>query len=335
MLARVEIESKEGHMLLRYNNPWSPVQQGASTFSLQEKLNGLIYRGFFLRADNQYIAREILKSLIFELSVSSKEALLKKHAMLYSYIDNYLTSRHPIFLSQIKKKVSDPILLAALPKKKVYVEVSDTIIQRMVQGKATLHGCGEIIARPTDNVGEMAMKIDSRSLCSMQSMQFSPLTFTKREGITTFVMCPSKEAVLMRYTFQCDESVLSAARIVLIDAKTIEIVLATNEDAQMEAFKASLIFDFLPGAVSIECAYGKHEYLQSTRTLHWTLSVPQTASITIHCTEPHRGSMSLHYKYYLPKTAVSGVVVNSLASNADENWIKQATAVSGYLRPTE
>ncbi|KAI5185626.1 hypothetical protein NEHOM01_0952 [Nematocida homosporus] len=336
MLARVEIENTDGALVLRYNNPVvGPISAGTPTFSLAEKRNGLLYKGFFLLSEDQYIAREVLKALIRNLAIDNEGFIHRKHATLYAYIDNYLTTRNPAFSIPRKHRTNDALQLSVMAKKRVYVDVIDTIAQRVLHGQPSTMAYGQIVTRPTDNVGAMALKIDSRSLCGLRNIQFNPLVSTKREGITTFVTAPSKETVLMNYTFNCKEDALPIVKIVLIDAKTIEVMLCLDTDAIPESFRATLSFDFTPGHLSVECKQGSYEYVPTMRSLVWKLTSGRNASITVHCSEPHRAAATLKYKYCFSRKAISSVLVNGLSSEADENWIKHTTVVTGYLRATE
>ncbi|KAI5191796.1 hypothetical protein NECID01_1641 [Nematocida sp. AWRm77] len=335
MLARVEIENKDGVSLMKYRNPRMVVHSETPTFSFTEKKNGLLYKGFFLLLEDQYLARNLLVSLIRDMAVDNESFILKKHATVYAYIDNYLTTKNPAFPIPRKRRVSDPLHMNVLGKKKVYVEVEEQIFQRSVQGKSFSTAYGQILIKPTDNVGNMSLKIDSRSLCGIKNIQFHPMVCTKREGVTTLLTSPSKEASLMHYTFQCNETYLPIVKVVLIDSKTIELLLCFDSDLLPESFTSSLSFDFSVGGISVECKHGKYEYTASTRMLTWNVLPAGNASLTLRTTEPHRGGATLKYKYVFNKKAMSSVLVNSLSSEADENWIKYTTTVTGLLRGTE
>ncbi|KAI5170681.1 hypothetical protein NEFER03_0140 [Nematocida sp. LUAm3] len=335
MLARVEIENKDGATLLKYNNPKERIPNGSPTFSFSEKNNGIVYKGYFLLADDQYMAKEVLSALIKNLAIETEEFIHKKHAILCSYIDNYLTTRNPVFSIPRRNKAIDPLHLNTLLKKKVYVEVHDKIFQRVNQGQAASAAYGEVSVKPSDVIGQMSMRIDSRSLCGIKSITYHPLISTKKEGFTTFLTCPSKKMVLMNHYFKCNDSLLPLIKLVLIDAKTIEVLLSIDEERVPEEFKASLCFDSNPGNIQVECKGVSHTYAPNTHILSLSLSPKKSESITIHCTEAHRGNMLLNYSYVLNKYAASNLIVTGLASEADENWIKYTTSVSGLLRSSE
>lgn len=335
MLARVEIENKDGVSLMNYRNPRVAVYHDTPTFSLSEKQSGLVYKGFFLLSDDQYLAKEVLGALIRDLAIESEAFVLKKHATVYAYIDNYLTTRNPAFPIPRKRRVPDPLQLNVLGKKKVYVEVAESLSQRSLQGKTLTTAYGQLVTRPTENVGSMSLKIDSRSLCGLKNVQFHPMVCTQREGVTTLLTCPSKEAVLMSYTFECGEGYLPLVKTVLLDSKTIEVLLCVDSELVPGSFGAALQFDFGVGSISVECKQGKYEYLAASRTLSWSVNPAESVSLTVHTAEPHRGSATLRYNYVLNKRAMSSVLVNSLSSEADENWIKYTTTVSGLLRCAE
>ncbi|OAG31793.1 hypothetical protein NEDG_00268 [Nematocida displodere] len=335
MLARVEIETPDGLSLLRYQNPKLHLSASTPTFSLVEKKDGLAYKAFYLLQDDQYLAKHVLKELIRDLSVSSDSLILKKHAIVYAYIDNYLTTRNPIFSIPRKRNIPEPFQIQGLSKKKVYVEVADQIFQRTLQGRTTVTSYGQITTRPTGDVGSMSLKIDSRSLCGMKHIQFNPSVCTQREGITTLVTCPSKDMSVMAYTFSCNEADLPVVKVTLIDSKTIEVLLCFDEGHVPDSFKTSLSFDFDPGFLSVECKTGKYEYVPNTKTLLWNVSPSANTSLVIHCTEPHRSSLLFRYRYLFAKTAISSVLVKSLSSEADENWIKYTTLVTGLIKVVE
>jgi len=335
MLAKVEIESKEGVTLMRYKNARFPAYSDSQAFLVSERQNGLVFRGFYTDAEDKYIAKDALKSLVRDLAIEKDSFILKKHAMVYCYIDNYLTAKSPAFSIPRKRRDAKPLQISMADKKKVFVEVADKILQRSSQGRSCTTSYGQIVARPTDDVGSMSLKIDSRSMGGITNMQFSPLVSVKREGAITLLTSPSREAALISYTFQCSEKDLPAVKAVLIDSKTVEILLCFDADLAPESFRAALSFDFPVGGVSVECKKGRYEYTPGDRTLVWTVSPTESLSLTVRTTEPHRSSTTLKYGYHFSKKAVSSVVVNSLSSEADENWIRYTTSVSGLLRASE
>ncbi|KAI5181340.1 hypothetical protein NEOKW01_1534 [Nematocida sp. AWRm80] len=335
MLARVEIENKEGTSLLRYKNPLEKVQSNTPVCSVQESQNGLVYKGYFLNADNLYLVKEVLCSLIRDLGIETEAFVIKKHATVYAYIDNYLTTRNSIFPIPRRKKPIDPFHLTSLSKRKVFVEVSDFVFQRITQSKGSCMSYGQIATRPTEDVGMMCLKIDSRSMCGMNNIQFNSSVCTKREGVTTLLTCPSKKMSVMNYTFQCNESSLPVVRAVMIDSRTIELILSVEEDLCPETFKCSVFFDFSPGSIRVECKKGKYDYVAASQVLTWTVSPKESLSLIIHASEPHKSSATVKYSYILANTALSSVLVTSLNSEADENWIKHTTSVSGLLKIQE
>lgn len=336
MLARVEIENREGVSLLRYKNPMVETKAGTPTFSLVEKKGGLLYKGFFLLSEDQYAARSTLKALIRDIAVDTEALIIRKHATVYAYIDNYLTTKSPVFSIPRKRTKKDVLQIGAMLRRKVYVEVADKIFQRSTHGTSSTTAYGQIRLSPTEDVGPMSLKIDSRSLCGIRNIQFNCSVSTSREGITTLVTCPSQEMSVLSYTFLCSENALPAVKVTLIDSRTLEVLFCGTEGGLPEVFSASICFDFNPGGISIECQHGKHEYLSAARTLNWTLTrMSPSATLTIHTSEPHRSSGVLKYRYTLHKQAISSVLVNSLSSDADENWIKYTTEVIGLIRISE
>ncbi|KAI5190215.1 hypothetical protein NEMIN01_0914 [Nematocida minor] len=335
MLSKVEIETKDGLTLLSYINPLiDGAGKKTPSFSLSEKLGSLVFKGIFLNAEDQLIAKHILHSMVSDLAIDSDSLLLKKHATIYAYIDNYLSSRNPAFPIPRKRPIGALASTPGLsPKKKVFVEVTDKVFLRLSHGRTISTCYGQISTRPSEDVGQMSLKIDSRSLGGLRHIQYDPSVCREREGITTLLICPSKSATIMTYTYTGSISDLPVVKAILVDTKTIEILVCFTSGKLPDSFSTSLSFDYAVGNISVECKEGTYEYSAGNRTLSWNLgSVAGNASITVHTTESHRASASVKYLCKYGKTAVSSVLVKSLASEADENWIKHTTDVSGMLR---
>lgn len=335
MLSRVEIETKDGQFLLSYINPL--VKQADSktpTFSLSEKSGSLIFKGVFLSANDQLIAKYILQSIVSDLDIDSESLLLKKHATIYAYIDNYLSSRNLAFPIPRKKPVSSLVSTSGLsPKKKVFVEVTDKVFLRLSQGRTVSTCYGQITTKPTENVGQMSLRIDSRSLCGLKHIQYDPSVCRDREGTTTLLICPSRHISVMTYSYTGNINDLPLVRAIMVDTKTVEVLVCFTPDKHPDAFLASVTFDHPVGSISVECQDGSYKYNGSNRTLTWTIdSIRRNASIIIHTGEAHGGNGFVKYSCKYGRTAISSVVVKGLASEADENWIKYTTEVSGLLR---
>ncbi|EIJ88568.1 hypothetical protein NEPAR06_0969 [Nematocida parisii] len=338
MFTKVEIETSEGTALLTYTSPLHIYDsKKGPIFSLSQKFGSLTFKGVFLNSEDQLIAKHILYSMVSDLAIGSDIQLLKKHATIYAYIDNYLTSRNLAFPIPRRKSSNSTAPSSALaPKKKVFVEVADKVFLRLSQGR-TISSCyGQISTNPSEDVGQMSLKIDSRSLCGLRNIQYDSSVCRHREGITTLLTCPSKNSTIMTYTYAGSISDLPMVKAVLVDTKTIEILLCFTPDKYPDMFSTSLVFDYTIGNISVQCKEGEYEYHAPSRKLTWKLSkITRNASLTIHTTESHRASAVIKYMCKYGKTAVSSVVVKSLSSDADENWIKHTTDVSGLLRLQE
>ncbi|KAH9385522.1 uncharacterized protein NEMAJ01_0418 [Nematocida major] len=335
MLSRVEIETKDGHSLLSYTAPNQFYElKKAPIFSHSQKFGSLVFKGVFLNSEDQLIAKHILRSMVADLSVESEDIILKKHATIYAYIDNYLSSRNLAFpIPRRRVACSAPSVSALTPKKKVFVEVTDKVFLRLSHGRTISTCYGQISTRPSDDVGQMSLKIDSRSLCGLKNIQYDSSVCRHREGVTTLLTCPSKEAALMTYTYSGSISDLPLAKAILVDTKTIEILLCFTAEKYPDSFSTSLSFDYPVGSISVECKEGTYDYNSSSRTLVWKLGeVSGNVSLTVHTANPHRSSALVKYACVYEKTAISSVIVKSLASDADENWIKHSTQVSGLMR---
>lgn len=335
MLSKVEIETKSGNTLLSYVAPnYSYDAKKSPIFSLSQKAGSLVFKGVFVNAEDHLIAKHVLQSMVSDLAVDSDSILLKKHATVYAYIDNYLTSRNlafPIPRKRAANGISSVSALAA--RKKVFVEVTDKVFLRFLQGRTISTAYGQISTRPSDDVGQMSLKIDSRSLCGLKNIQYDSSVYQQREGITTLLTCPSKDTTVMTYMYSGSISDLPLVKTVLVDTKTIEILLCFTPEKYPDTFNTSISFDYPAGSISVECKEGSYEYNRNSRVLTWALSsVTGNVSLTVHTAEPHRASACVRYSCRYGKTAVSSVIVKSLSSDADENWIKHTTDVSGIMR---
>jgi hypothetical protein len=334
VLVKVDIEAKDGTKLMGYTSARLRILSNTSLLSVTESRSGLKYSGYFLDERDEGMAQEALRALVRDASLDSAAFVGKKHATLYAYIDSYLTNRSTAFPVPRRRTPMDQMQIG-LCRKRVYVDVCDTITQRSSEGRCISQGYGSVHTKPTEDVGTMSLRIDSRSLCSMKTVHFDPAVSSKRDGITTFLTFPSKEMQVMAYAFECNDSILPVIKIIMVDSKTMEIIICCDSDLLPESLKCTLIFDHPSGSISVSCKKGKYEYHPSARSLIWSVTPGEGASLTIYTTEPHRGSATLKYSYTFSKMALSSVIVNSLSSEAEENWIKHNTSVTGLLRTSE
>ncbi|KAI5134553.1 hypothetical protein NEAUS04_1211 [Nematocida ausubeli] len=335
MFTKVEIETCEGAPLLSYISPLHTYDsKKGPIFSFSQKFGSLVFKGIFLNSEDKLIAKHLLYSMVSDLAITSDTLLLKKHATIYAYIDNYLSSRNLAFPIPRRKTPSVLSSAAALaPKKKVFVEVTDKVFLRLSHERTVSSCYGQISTKPSEDVGQMSLKIDSRSLCGLRNIQYDSSVYRHREGITTLLTCPSKDSTIMTYTYAGSIADLPLVKTILVDTRTIEILLCFTSGKYPDMFSTSLTFDYIIGNISVQCKEGLYDYHAPSRTLTWKLSkIAKNVSLTVHTTEPHRSSAIVKYECKYGKTAISSVIVKSLSSDADENWIKHTTDVSGLLR---
>lgn len=331
MLTKIEIENRDGLCLLKYVNPTLPQGKDEKKLAHVEKAGELTYKGYFGSEDDILGARDALKALIRDLNATSEQFVVKKHANVYAYVDNYLTTRNPIYPIPRRKKISE-----LFSKKSVYVDVCDTVYRRSRQGKDSYVAYGRVDVCPTGDVGVMSLKLDSRSLCAISNVRYETSARVRREGVTTFIVCPAAATTVMSYSFQCNEKDFPDVSLLLNDAQALELQVCPPERCRLTDFKAELFFEYPPGEVSVSPQEGKARYEGGARTVFWEIGeMTRKSLLSIRTAMNHKGSLAVKYSYHMPKASASNIIISSLSSDADENWIRRSTRVGGILRLSE
>lgn len=326
MLARVDIENKEGLCLLQYFNPKERMVEGKRFHA--EAHGDLVFRGFFSAHEDSLIAKGTLHSLVLALNAQKDHFVLKKHAHVYAYIENFLTTKNPIY----------PIPREPLAKKAgqkcVYVDVRDTIERTSKHGRDSYIASGKLVVRPTADVGRMSLKIDSRSLCSTSNHRYGEVVKVKREGISTLLSLPSAAIEVMHYSFVANEKDLVDVSLLVKDAETLEVHVSPPEAGTRP--KDLLVEIFLgeaPSSTTVHYLVGKAAYYEKTKSVVWKIGeLVDEVALSIHTSAGSKEEISVTYSYRLHGFSASSILVTNLCSDADENWIKHNTHVSGVLR---
>jgi hypothetical protein len=325
MLSIVEIENTEGDTLLAYKNP---VKTGeGKRFVYVEKHGDLTYKAYFKGEEEDRVAgRDVAHALIQALDARTEDFVEKKHANVYAYIDNYLNARNPVY--PIPRRVKKEMFGGS----RVFVDVEEVVYKRSRRGSESHVGYGQVRVRPEGEVGKMCLKIDSRSTCSFEAVRYHGNSRLRREGLVSLLELPPVEGTALSYSFGCNEKDFAEVLLTLTDAQKIELKVDPSR-WKVSKFRTEIRLGESVGNVTVHCLKGKSGFLGNSSNITWEVEEMCSAeTLSILTSANHKSLVSLTYSYEVVKAAASGILICSLSSSADENWIKHVTTVHGSIR---